>query len=97
MSWDLLLKSIKNALKDKEVNIKEISQLLSAYKSQEEDWMKYVFFDEDCYTRNLVDEGNGNYNLLICAWNPSQGTCIHNHANSSCFVKILSGAIRETR
>lgn len=97
MSWSLLLESIKNVLKDNKFNKAEISRLLSAYESQEEDWMQYAFFDEKSYARNLVDAVNGNYNLVLMAWNSGQKSNIHNHSGSSCFVKILSGALREIR
>ena len=48
------------------------------------------------YTRNLVTSGN-NFNLLVLCWNMSQGSSIHAHANSHCFMKILDGAVREER
>lgn len=97
VSWSGLLESIKNGLKDNKVNKDEVSRVLSAYESQEEDWIQYAFFDEKCYTRNLVDVVNGNYNLVIMGWNPGQKTNIHNHSGSGCFNKILSGALREIR
>ena len=48
------------------------------------------------YTRTIVDKGNGRYNLLILCWGPGQGSPIHDHSNSDCFVKILSGQLKET-
>ncbi|GIY33621.1 cysteine dioxygenase type 1 [Caerostris extrusa] len=49
------------------------------------------------YTRNLVDEGNGKYNLMLLAWAEGQGSSIHDHANSHCFMKVLDGSLREVR
>ena len=48
------------------------------------------------YTRNLVDEGNGRYNLIVLCWDTSQGSSIHSHANSHCFMKVLRGTLQET-
>lgn len=97
ISWNDLLKRITDSLKSKEINKDQIIRLLSSYKSKEVDWHQYAYFGEKFYTRNLVDAGNGIYNLMILAWNPAQSSCIHDHANSSCFVKILAGALREIR
>ncbi|GFR88636.1 cysteine dioxygenase [Elysia marginata] len=47
------------------------------------------------YTRNLVDEGNGKFNLMILCWNEAQGSGIHSHANSHCFLKVLDGTVKE--
>ena len=48
------------------------------------------------YTRTLVDEGDGSYNLIVLCWDTSQGSCIHSHANSHCFMKVLRGTLQET-
>ncbi|KAH7721333.1 Protein CDO-1 [Aphelenchoides avenae] len=49
------------------------------------------------YTRNLVDVGNGKYNMLILCWGPGMGSSIHDHTDSHCFVKVLQGQLLETR
>ena len=54
-------------------------------------WIFFVFR----YTRNLVDAGNGKFNLMVLCWNTSQGSAIHDHANSHCFMKILDGQSQE--
>lgn len=47
------------------------------------------------YTRNLVDEGNGKFNLIILCWGEGHGSAIHDHANSHCVMKVLQGEICE--
>lgn len=47
------------------------------------------------YTRNLVDAGNGKFNLMVLCWNTSQGSAIHDHANAHCFMKVLDGHSQE--
>ena len=49
------------------------------------------------YTRNLVDAGNGKYNLMILCWNEGHASAIHDHADSHCFMKMLKGQLMETR
>ncbi|CAN7980751.1 unnamed protein product, partial [Ixodes pacificus] len=49
------------------------------------------------YTRNLVDEGNGKFNLMILCWSENQGSSIHDHANAHCFMKVLAGQLKEVR
>ena len=51
---------------------------------------------EKRYTRNLINKGNGKFNLIVLCWGESQGSGIHDHSNSHCFVKILDGELRET-
>lgn len=50
----------------------ELQQIMSSYESNPADWKKYALFDSCRYTRNLVDEGNGSYNLIVLAWGPRQ-------------------------
>lgn len=49
------------------------------------------------YTRNLVDNGNGKYNLMAVCWGEGHGSAIHDHANSHCFMKMLRGSLEEIR
>lgn len=53
-------------------------QLLGSYKSKPADWQQYAFFDPHRYTRNLVDKGNGHYNVMILCWGAGMGSrCVH--------------------
>jgi len=59
---------------------------------------KYIFFDlEKPYTRNLVASDGKNYTLLILCWGPGKGSKIHNHPCDGCYIRNLSGCIKETR
>lgn len=49
------------------------------------------------YTRNLVDAGNGKFNLMIVCWGEGHGSAIHDHAGTHCFMKMLQGELREIR
>lgn len=59
---------------------------------------KYTFFDlEKPYTRNLVASDGKHYSLLILCWGPGKGSKIHNHPCDGCYIRSLSGCIKETR
>ena len=70
---------------------------MTSYESDPSDWKLYSKFDPHRYTRNLVDEGNGKYNLIVLCWGEGQGSPVHDHANSHCFMKILGGNLKETQ
>jgi len=56
-----------------------------------------IFQQKKRYTRNLIDEGNGKFNILLLCWAESQGSSIHDHSNSHCFMKCLDGELVETK
>lgn len=59
---------------------------------------KYTFFDlEKPYTRNLVSTDGKHYTLLILCWGPGKESKIHNHPCDGCYIRNLSGCIKETR
>eukprot|EP00730_Choanoeca_flexa_P020206 TRINITY_DN9881_c0_g1_i1.p1 TRINITY_DN9881_c0_g1~~TRINITY_DN9881_c0_g1_i1.p1 ORF type:complete len:204 (+),score=16.13 TRINITY_DN9881_c0_g1_i1:152-763(+) len=94
-TWEEMLDDLKAALAADTADIDELKGILSSYKSQEEDWSKYALFDSHCYTRNLVDDGNGKYNIMLLCWNMGQASSIHSHAGSHCFMKLLDGSLVE--
>jgi cysteine dioxygenase len=71
----------------------QVKQLLGSYKASCGDWTGYAMFDTHRYTRNLVDTGNGRYNLMILCWGPSMASSVHDHADAHCFVKMLQGQV----
>lgn len=79
------------------VNVQEVQKLMGGYKSNPKDWSKYAKFDRFRYTRNLVDAGNGAFNIMILCWGPGHASAIHDHADSHCFMKLLSGNLDEVR
>ncbi|ORZ04005.1 RmlC-like cupin domain-containing protein [Syncephalastrum racemosum] len=80
------------------IDHREIMALMEEYNSKATDWSKYAIFDESrAYTRNLVDDGNGKFNLMILAWTKGQKSPIHDHSGSHCIMKILDGELQETQ
>ncbi|KAJ1995243.1 hypothetical protein GGI26_000443 [Coemansia sp. RSA 1358] len=76
--------------------VRQVKKLMQSYISQSNDWSQYAVYHEGTrYTRNLVDDGNGKYNLLILVWGEGQSSPIHDHAGSHCMMKLLAGELNE--
>ncbi|XP_067653481.1 cysteine dioxygenase type 1-like [Haliotis asinina] len=94
-NFEDLISRLRDIFQSDKVNIDYVKSLMSAYKSDRNEWKKYAKFDRNRYTRNLVDLGNGKYNLIMVCWNESQGSSIHSHANSHCFMTVFEGTLQE--
>jgi cysteine dioxygenase len=60
-----------------------------------DDVRPYLVFGTDTYRRNLVHAGPA-YQALVLCWRNGQRSPIHDHAGSSCGVRVLSGEALET-
>lgn len=87
-SLESLIAILRKLFESDEVDVDYVREVMSSYKSNPLDWRKYAVFDPHRYTRNLVDTGNGKYNLMLLCWSQGQGSAIHDHANSHCFMKV---------
>lgn len=92
-----LIDALHDAFKTDHVDIDHVQDLMASYKSNPLEWKKYAKFDRYRYTRNLVDEGNGRFNLMVLCWGEGHGSAIHDHANAHCVMKVLQGELCETR
>ena len=97
------LKTLMEILEDEfaknktiEGNVARLTKIMETYKSNAQDWKEYALFDPSRYTRNLVDDGNGKYNLIIQCWGPGQESSIQDHNLGHCIFKVIHGEIRET-
>jgi len=68
---------------------------LSALDITVDDLAEYVRFSEEKYLRNLVHEGEW-YHVLALCWRSGQRSPIHNHAGSTCGLRVLEGVATET-
>lgn len=94
---DKLVAELHRIFRDDVVNIEHVSEVMASYQSNAADWKKFAKFDRFRYTRNLVDEGNGKFNLMILCWGPDHGSAVHDHADAHCFMKMLQGTLSEVR
>ncbi|CAG09608.1 unnamed protein product, partial [Tetraodon nigroviridis] len=67
-SLDDLIRILHNIFESDSINVEEVQNIMESYESNPQDWLKYAKFDQYRYTRNLVDEGNGKFNLMILFW-----------------------------
>jgi len=80
-----------------DVDVARIKRIMESYVSNERDWEEYALFDSCKYTRNLVDDGNGKFNLIVLCWGEGQQSPVHDHSQAHCLMKVLSGNLVETR
>ncbi|CAF2627865.1 unnamed protein product [Rotaria sp. Silwood2] len=92
-----LIDLIYQAFSTSDVDIDYVYTIMNNYKGNMKEWAPYIKFQQNKYTRNLVDAGNGKFNLMILCWAESQGSSIHDHTNSHCFMKCLQGNLVETK
>ncbi|CAL2034041.1 unnamed protein product [Caenorhabditis brenneri] len=97
VSFVQLVVQIREIFASKMVDVDEVMKLMGTYKSDINEWRQFAIFDANKYTRNLVDIGNGKYNLMILCWGPGMASSVHDHTDAHCFVKILDGELTETK
>ncbi len=76
-------------------SIDELRRHLGALDVSLDDVAEYLVFSPDRYTRNLYRAGPW-YHLLVICWRSGQRSPIHNHAQSTCGMKVLTGTATET-
>jgi len=98
-SFNTLLNDITHSLSTTpSPSLPRLHALLRAYESNPDHWSRFAHANPDKqYTRNLVCEVPGIFNLLLLVWTPGKASPVHDHADSHCLMKILKGRIRETR
>jgi len=88
---------LRTIFEDDFVDVDQVRSFMSSYDMTKDDaWKNYAIFDKYKYTRNLIDEGNGKYNLMILCWNEDQTSSIHDHADAHCFLKMATGTLVES-
>lgn len=54
---------------------------------------KYLFWNPDFYTRNLIYKDNRFEMIAIC-WESGQASAVHNHADQKCWMMVPVGRLR---
>ena len=75
--------------------LEELTDKLREAECSCADVAEHILFTERGYARNLLRAGEW-YNVLVICWKNGQRSPIHDHAGSSCAVRILRGVATET-
>jgi len=99
-SLSALTSLVRGALSREEKNgcasdatIAAVKEILGSARVNRSEWSSFATFGSK-YTRNVVAVDDRFVALLLC-WAPRQASAIHDHAGSSCWVKILDGQLTE--
>ena len=76
-------------------SIERLRELLTQTNITLDDLREFAQFDNAHYRRNLVAIGEW-YEILVICWQSGQRSPIHNHAKSTCGLKVLDGICTET-
>lgn len=79
-----------------EAMIGEVRCLLERTELNPREWEQFKQYESGRYTRNIVAVDETFVVLLLC-WDRGQVSSVHDHAGSSCWVKLLSGDLEEQR
>lgn len=77
-------------------SLDKLEALLNGADVSLDDLQPWVRFGQDNYRRNLIAGGDWFHLLAIC-WRSGQRSPIHDHAESTCGLKIIEGVCSETR
>src|SRR5512140_2858475 len=73
----------------------ELEAALKDLSISVDDVRPHLIFGAETYRRNLVHAGSA-YQALVLCWRNGQRSPIHDHAGSSCGVRVLAGEAVET-
>ena len=75
--------------------VPQLKQWLEQLEITVDDLEPFIDFGSNSYRRNLICEGQW-YELLCICWRSGQRSPIHNHAGSTCGLRIMQGRATET-
>ena len=75
--------------------LQELVAELNELQVDGDELREHVHFSDQQYARNLVCKGPW-YHLLVLCWKNGQRSPIHDHAGSTCGVRVLRGVMTET-
>ena len=76
-------------------DVDQLDRLLLENNATLESLKDFVQFGDVSYRRNLIKQ-NAWYELLCICWQSGQRSPIHDHAQSTCGLKIITGVATET-
>lgn len=91
---DLYDKSYETLSTNKNLTVQILENLMNSYDG--DDWKKYIKKDiiSKSYYKNLVYSSEL-LDMYIITWSINSESCIHDHPENGCMMKILSGELEE--
>ena len=83
-----------NGLEER-ATIEELHRHLSDIDVSPADLTSFAHFGENCYRRNPICDSDL-YELVCICWKNGQRSPIHDHAQSTCGVRVVQGVVTET-
>ena len=74
------------------VNVTRIHQLLRQHPIDPESIEKYLVWDSQHYTRNLIDK-TPLFEVMAICWDVGQVSAIHNHKDQNCWMAVPIGKL----
>lgn len=87
-----LIKSLRS-LSDDEFTCDNVYQFLRDNPVDVDSIVKYFFWSEKFYTRNLIYK-DARFELMALCWDKGQQSKIHNHADQMCWMTVPVGRLR---
>jgi cysteine dioxygenase len=95
---ELAIRVCEELNKGKDRDLMKVKEAMTLYDASRNEWKRYAFFDPDKkYTRNLIATDNTTFTLMLLCWNPLKSSPVHDHAGSECFMRTVSGQVRESQ
>ncbi len=88
------LLSYLHGLTDRRADLEVLQRLLTESAVSVDDVAEFLHFEDRCYCRNLLAESPW-FNVLVLCWKSGQRSPIHDHAQSVCAFKVLTGVCSE--
>jgi cysteine dioxygenase len=79
----------ENAFRETET----VRRLLAATPVEPETLGRFLTWDRQHYTRNLIDK-TAAYELIALCWEPGQSSSVHNHQDQNCWMAVPIGRLR---
>jgi cysteine dioxygenase len=70
----------------------KLTDYLKDHRVNPEELLRFAYFREDTYGRNLIKRTD-NYEVLLLNWLPGQRTPIHDHAGQRCWMWVHTGEL----
>jgi cysteine dioxygenase len=83
------------ALPSDEICCDSVSERLGDSPLDEDSLRPFITWREDKYARNLIHRCDF-FDVILLCWQPGQVTKIHNHNGNLGWMRLVSGALRET-